>query len=67
MPNRALDPDFMIMARCDLGGVPGASFAAIIERCQAYKAEAQARIDPAQVRPADAEAAKQLRNGFAAA
>ena len=24
---RALDPDFVIMARCDLGGVPGASFA----------------------------------------
>jgi len=38
---QALDPDFVIMARCDLGGVPGASFAEIIERCQAYKAEAQ--------------------------
>jgi len=23
---QALDPDFVIMARCDLGGVPGASF-----------------------------------------
>src|SRR5882757_8132341 len=41
MPKQALDPDFVIMARCDLGGVPGASFAEIIERCQAYKAEAQ--------------------------
>src|SRR5437764_11743550 len=38
---QALDPDFVIMARCDLGGVPGASFAEIIERCQAYKADAQ--------------------------
>src|SRR5437762_13416543 len=33
-----------IMARCDLGGVPGASFAEIIERCQAYKAEAQVDV-----------------------
>ena len=41
---RALDPDFVIMARCDLGGVPGASFAEIIERCQAYKAEAQVDV-----------------------
>ena len=39
-----LDPDFVIMARCDLGGVPGASFAEIIERCQAYKAEAQVDV-----------------------
>jgi len=38
---QALDPDFVIMARCDLGGVPGASFAEIIERCHAYKADAQ--------------------------
>ena len=37
------DADFVIMARCDLGGVPGASFAEIIERCQAYKEEA--RVD----------------------
>src|SRR5689334_6868126 len=28
---QTLDPDFVIMARCDLGGVPGASFAEIIE------------------------------------
>jgi hypothetical protein len=40
----AQDPDFVIMARCDLGGVPGASFAEIIERCQAYKAEAQVDV-----------------------
>ena len=39
-----LDPDFVIMARCDLGGVPGATFAEIIERCQAYKAEAQVDV-----------------------
>src|SRR3979490_3178761 len=41
---QALDPDFVIMARCDLGGVPGASFTEIIERCQAYKAEAQVDV-----------------------
>ena len=41
---QALDPDFVIMARCDLGGIPGASFAEIIERCQAYKAEAQVDV-----------------------
>src|SRR5438034_11020220 len=41
---QALDPDFVIMARCDLGGVPGASFAELIERCQAYKAEAQVDV-----------------------
>jgi methylisocitrate lyase len=38
-----LDPDFVIMARCDFGGVPGATFAEIIERCLAYKEEA--RVD----------------------
>ena len=37
------DPDFVIMARCDFGGVPGATFAEIIERCLAYKEEA--RVD----------------------
>jgi 2-methylisocitrate lyase-like PEP mutase family enzyme len=41
---QALDPDFVIMARCDLAGVPGASFAEIIERCQAYKTEAQVDV-----------------------
>jgi 2-methylisocitrate lyase-like PEP mutase family enzyme len=40
----ALDPDFVIMARCDLGGMPGAGFAEIVERCQAYKAEAQVDV-----------------------
>jgi 2-methylisocitrate lyase-like PEP mutase family enzyme len=38
-----LAPDFVIMARCDFGGVPGATFAEIIERCLAYKEEA--RVD----------------------
>lgn len=38
-----LDPDFVIMARCDLGGVPGATFTEIVERCLAYKEEA--RVD----------------------
>src|SRR5947199_8599613 len=38
---QALDPDFVIMARCDLGGVPGASFTEIMERCQAHTTEAQ--------------------------
>jgi 2-methylisocitrate lyase-like PEP mutase family enzyme len=37
------DPDFVIMARCDFGGVPGATFEEIIERCLAYKEEA--RVD----------------------
>src|SRR5260370_38799965 len=41
---QALDRDFVIMAPCDPGGVPGASFAEIIERCQAYKAEAQVDV-----------------------
>src|SRR3981189_2628264 len=36
---QALDPDFVIMARCDLGGVPGATFAGIIERVPAHKAQ----------------------------
>ncbi len=35
-----LDTDFVIMARCDLGGVPGATLEEIIARCCAYKAEA---------------------------
>jgi 2-methylisocitrate lyase-like PEP mutase family enzyme len=37
------DPDFVVMARCDFGGAPGATFAEIIERCLAYKEEA--RVD----------------------
>ena len=40
MPKGSLMPNFVIMARCDLGGVPGASFEEIIDRCCAYKAEA---------------------------
>jgi 2-methylisocitrate lyase-like PEP mutase family enzyme len=39
-----LDPDFVIMARCDLGGVPGATFEDIIERCLAYKEQAQVDV-----------------------
>jgi len=39
-----LDPDFVIMARCDVGGVPGAAFEEIIERCLAYKEEAQVDV-----------------------
>jgi len=39
-----LDPDFVIMARCDFGGVPGATFAEIIERCLAYKEEAKVDV-----------------------
>jgi 2-methylisocitrate lyase-like PEP mutase family enzyme len=39
-----LDPDFVIMARCDLGGVPGASLSEIIERCIAYKEEAKVDV-----------------------
>jgi len=38
------DPDFVIMARCDFGGVPGATFAEIIERCLAYKEEAKVDV-----------------------
>ena len=39
-----LDPDFVIMARCDFGGVPGARFEEIIERCLAYKEEAKVDV-----------------------
>lgn len=39
-----LDPDFVIMARCDFGGVPGATFEEIIERCLAYKEEAKVDV-----------------------
>src|SRR2546425_5720705 len=38
------DPDFVIMARCDFGGVPGATFAEIIERCLVYKEEAKVDV-----------------------
>ena len=39
-----LDPDFVIMARCDFGGVPGATFEEIIARCLAYKEEAKVDV-----------------------
>ena len=32
-----MDPDFVVAARCDYAGVPGATFDGVIERCQAYK------------------------------
>jgi 2-methylisocitrate lyase-like PEP mutase family enzyme len=38
------DPDFVIMARCDFGGIPGATFEEIIERCLAYKEEAKVDV-----------------------
>jgi len=38
------DPDFVIMARCDFGGVPGATFEEIIARCLAYKEEAKVDV-----------------------
>ena len=34
-----LDPDFVIVARCDYAGVPGAKFEEVMERCLAYKRE----------------------------
>ena len=34
-----LDPDFVIVARCDYAGVPGATFEEVMERCLAYKQE----------------------------
>src|SRR6516162_4531535 len=39
-----LDPDFVIMARCDFGGVPGVTFEEILERCLAYKEEAKVDV-----------------------
>ena len=35
-----LDPDFVIVARCDYAGVPGSTFEQVMERCLAYKTEA---------------------------
>ena len=37
------DPDFVIVARCDFGGVPGATFEGVMERCLAYKSQANCR------------------------
>ena len=34
-----LDPDFVIVARCDYAGVPGATFEQVMERCLAYKSQ----------------------------
>ena len=34
------DPDFVIVARCDYAGVPGSTFAGVMERCLAYKEQA---------------------------
>ena len=34
-----LDPDFVIVARCDYAGVPGATFEDVMERCLAYKSQ----------------------------
>ena len=34
-----LDPDFVIVARCDYAGVPGATFEEVMERCLAYKGQ----------------------------
>ena len=36
----AMDPDFVICARCDFRGAEGGSFEGTIERCLAYKREA---------------------------
>ena len=33
------DPDFVIVARCDFAGVPGATFEGVMERCLAYRAK----------------------------
>ena len=38
-----LDPDFVIVARCDYAAVPGATFEDVIQRCLAYKE--QAKVD----------------------
>ena len=34
------DPDFVIVARCDYAGVPGSTFEELMERCLAYKEQA---------------------------
>ena len=38
------DPDFVIVARCDFGGVPGATFKGVMERCLAYKSQSNADV-----------------------
>ena len=39
-----LDPDFVIVARCDYAGVAGATFQEAVERCLAYKREANVDV-----------------------
>ena len=39
-----LDPDFVIVARCDYGGVPGSTFEEVMERCLAYKSQANVDV-----------------------
>ena len=39
-----LDPDFVIVARCDYGGVPGSTFDEVMERCLIYKEESKADV-----------------------
>ena len=39
-----LDPDFVIVARCDFGGVPGSTFEGVMERCLAYKDQSGADV-----------------------
>ena len=38
------DPDFVIVARCDYAGVPGATFEEVMERCLAYKRETKVDV-----------------------
>jgi 2-methylisocitrate lyase-like PEP mutase family enzyme len=38
------DPDFVIVARCDYAGVPGATFEEVMERCLAYKRESNVDV-----------------------
>ena len=39
-----LDPDFVIVARCDYAGVPEATLEQVIERCLTYKNEAKVDV-----------------------
>ena len=39
-----LDPDFVIVARCDFAGVPGSTFEGVMERCLAYKDQSGADV-----------------------
>ena len=46
-----LDPDFVIVARCDYAGVPGATFEQVMERCLAYKRETNVDVVCPAVQP----------------